>query len=129
LKFKDNSVFEAALMRYIDPGLARFPTAQGVDLMYNKMKMSDRLNNTARQHIPVWLKAYLRTHFYNGAGEHLSWTGNRLQLPYNMTDEYLAKIFPNKELGVSQYFKVDAINNPAVLSRALTAELVISDRF
>ncbi len=129
VKFKDSSLFESALMRAIDPGLATFPTAQGVDLMHNRMKLSRKLNNTARQHIPVWLKAYLRTHFYNGAGEHLSWTGNKSQLPYNLTDEYLDKIFPSKDLTISQYFRIDAINNPAVLSRALTAELVINNQF
>lgn len=129
LKFKEYSLFESALMRYIDPGLAKFPTAQGVDLMNNKMKLRERVNYTARRNMPVWLKSYLRKHFYNGAGEHLSWTGNRSQLPYNLTDEYLDKIFPDRKLAVSEYFRVEAINNPAVLSRALTAELVINDRF
>jgi asparagine synthase (glutamine-hydrolysing) len=129
VSFKDFSRFESALMRNIDPKLAKYPTAQGVDLMYDRMKMKDKMNNTARQHIPVWLKAYLRKHFYNGAGEHLSWSGNRSQLPYNFSDEYLEPIFPSKDLSIRQYFKIDSINNPAVLSRALTAELVINDRF
>jgi hypothetical protein len=129
LKFKDFSLFESALMRAIDPSLAKYPTAQGVDLMYNRMKLSRKLNTTARQHIPVWLKAYLRTHFYNGAGEHLSWTGNKLQLPYTLSHEYLDLIFPHTDFTISQYFHIDAIKNPAVLSRALTAELVINNRF
>jgi hypothetical protein len=129
IKFKDFSLFECALMRAIDPSLAKFPTAQGVDLMYNRMKLSRRVNNLARQYIPIWLKSYLRTHFYNAAREYLSWRGNKLQLPYNLSDEYLEKIFPAKDLNISQYFRIDTINNPTVLSRALTAELVINNRF
>jgi hypothetical protein len=96
--------------------------------MYNRMKLGRKLNNTARQQIPIWFKAYLRTHFYNKAGEDLSWTGNKLQLPYTLQHPYIDQIFPQPDIAISEYFRIDSINNPVMLSRALTADLVMNDR-
>jgi len=128
LKMKDWSQWESALMRAIDPDLAKYPTAQGIDLKNNRFKFKVRINQAARQHIPIWLKAYLRKHYYSGAEEHLKWSGNRMPLPYYLTREYLETILPLKELSVTEYFRIDSIDNPAVLSRALTADLVINNR-
>ena len=79
--------------------------------------------------MPLSLRSYIRKHFYYAAGESLRLRGNEFELPYYLTDRYLDKIFGSSELSISEYVQIDRISDPLFLSRVLTAELVITDRF
>jgi len=129
IRFKNLSIFEAALVKAIDPDLAKHPTSQGYDLFYHKIGLRKRMEYNVRLNMPFGLRAYLRKHFYSGAGERLRLKGNKFDLPYYFGKEYLAGIFKSDELALSEYVHLDEIANPSILSRVLTAELVVNDRF
>lgn len=129
LKYKQLSIFEAALMKSIDPDLAKYPTSQGVDLFNYRVALRSKAKYFATLHMPLWLKSYLRKHFWYAASEKFRLQGNKFELPFYLTKKYLDRIFHSNDLYMSKYIHIDKINNPQVLSRVLTAELVITDRF
>jgi asparagine synthase (glutamine-hydrolysing) len=129
LKYKDYHSFESALMRFIDPALARYPTSHGIDLLNNRFKLRPKVKYLITLNTPLWLKAYIRKNYWHQRTEILRLRGNRETLPFYLSRDYLSKIFPSHNLGVSQYIHTDKITDPDVLSRVLTAELVITNCF
>jgi hypothetical protein len=128
MRFKDLGVFEAALIKFIDPDLAKYPSSHGYNF-YDNIGLGVKLRYFARLNLPLWLKVYIKKHYYDQADERLTLHDGRTTLPFYLTRRYLDKIFTSKELVMSEYFHIDRIGDPQVLSRALTAELVITDRF
>jgi len=129
-KYKDHpSAFESALIKSIDPELARYPTSQQVNLYNNSVALSGKIRYLTRIYMPLWLKRYIRKHYYHAAGEKLRLSGNKFDLPYYLTEQYLDRIFRPDDFYMSKYVHINMMNDPQVLSRVLTAELVITDRF
>jgi asparagine synthase (glutamine-hydrolysing) len=129
LKYKNYFTFESALMKFIDPDLARYPTSHGIDLFYNRFKLNAKAKYLITLNTPLWLKAYIRKHFWYQRSELFRLHGNKSELPFFLTGKYLDRIFKTTDFQVSRYVHVDKITDPDVLSRVLTAELVITDRF
>jgi hypothetical protein len=129
LKCKNFYTFESALMKFIDPDLARYPTSHGIDLFNNRFKLSAKIRYLVTLNTPLWLKAYIRKHFWYQKSELFRLHGNKSDLPFFLNKKYLDRIFRANSFCMSQYVHIDKITNPEVLSRVLTAELVISDRF
>jgi hypothetical protein len=129
LKYKDYYRFESALMKYVDPELARYPTSHGIDLYNNKFELKPKMKYMITMNTPLWLKAYIRKHFWLQKNELFKLHGNKAELPFYMTKPYLDKIFDTRNLCMSEYVYIDKINDAEVLSRVLTAELVITDKF
>jgi asparagine synthase (glutamine-hydrolysing) len=128
IRFKHLGVFEAALIKFIDPSLAKYPSSHGYNF-YDNIDLRTKIRYFARLNLPLWLKVYVKKHYYDQVDERLTLRRNKLVLPFYLSRSYLDKIFLSKDLAISEYFHIDKINNPQVLSRALSAELVITDRF
>ena len=129
LKYKDFYFFEAALMKFIDRDLARYPTSHGIDLFNNRLKLSAKVKYLIALNTPLWLKAYVRKHVYHRNTELLKLQGNKSDFPFYLKNKYLDRIFQVNNICMSKYIHIDKIADPEVLSRVLTAELVITDRF
>lgn len=128
LKYKNFGVFEAALIKFIDPDLAKYPSQYGHNF-YDGITLSLKMQDYFKIHSPLWLKVYIRKHLWSATDVRLALRRERHVLPFYLSRSYLDKIFLSKGLAMSEYFHTDKIDNPRVLSRVLTAELVIADRF
>jgi hypothetical protein len=126
---KHPSAFESALIISIDPELARYPTSQRINLYKNSLYLPTKIRYFVRLNIPLWLRRYIRKHYYHAAGEKVRLSGNKFDLPFYLTEQYLDRIFKSEDLYMSKYVHIGMINDTSVLSRVLTAELVITDRF
>ncbi len=129
LKYKNYFTLESALMKIIDPDLARYPTSHGVDLFNNRLTPRAKLQYYATLNMPLWLRAYMRKHFWYQKKEVFKLGGNRDELPFYLTRKYLDKVFKVDNLHISEYVYPERITDPEVLSRVLTAELVITNSF
>ena len=129
IKHKDYYSFEASLMKFIDPDLAKYPTSHGIDLYNNRLKPLAKAKYFLTLNIPLWLRAYIKKHFWYQESELFRLRGNRVELPFYLTKNYLDRVFQSRDLYISKYVHIDRIYSPEVLSRVLTAELVITDRF
>jgi hypothetical protein len=128
-KYKNYFHLESALMKHIDAPLARYPTSHGIDLYNDHLETTARLKYLLTLNTPLWLKTYMRKHFWHQKTEILRLRGNYSALPFYLTPSYRSVIFPAGNLEVSRYVNIDRIIEPELLSRALTAELVVTDRF
>jgi asparagine synthase (glutamine-hydrolysing) len=129
LKYKDYFRLEATLMKYIDAKLAGYPTSHGIDLFSNHLETKAKLKYMVTLNTPLWLKAYIRKHYWHQKTEIIRLTGNSSTLPFYLAGRYLKRIFSAEDLCMSRYVDIEKIAEPDLLSRVLTAELVITDRF
>jgi asparagine synthase (glutamine-hydrolysing) len=120
LQYKQLGVFEAALIRSIDPHLARYRSAYGFSFS-GDIRPLTRIIYFSKVYTPVSLRPFIRKHLWK--------KGDKRCLPFYLTKEYLARVFPSSELCVSEYACVDRITNPDLLSRILSVELLVTDRF
>ena len=129
ITYKDYYSLEASLMKFVDPDLAKYPTSHGIDLYNNRFKLPAKAKYYLTLNIPLWLRAYIKKHFWYQESELFRLRGNKVELPFYLTKHYLDRVFPSHDLYISKYVHIDKIYSPEVLSRVLTAELVITDKF
>jgi len=116
-KFKFYGRFEAALIKFIDPALAKYPSLYGYNF-YDEPPLRKKTKETIYFNTPAFIKEIkIRKQF------------NSLSLPYYLKDDYISKIFDTKKLEISKYVHLDKITNPGMKSRALSLELLLKDIF
>ncbi|HEY97623.1 MAG TPA: hypothetical protein G4O16_05520 [Dehalococcoidia bacterium] len=128
LKYRNYGSFQASLIKYIDPDLAKYTSHYGYNF-YAPLPIRARLKDYAKLHVPIWLKAFIRKNFWNVNDVKFQLSKKQFPLPYYLSTEYRKRIFSNSELMVAEYFDLDKIRDPELLSRVLSAELIISNRF
>jgi asparagine synthase (glutamine-hydrolysing) len=120
LKDKNLGRFEAAVIRFVDPRLASYPSVYGFNFCDTVPPLA-KLKNAAVVHCPV----FVRPAIYR----ELERRRSRGAMPYYLSDRYLRTVLDPEDLEISRYVDIDRILDPGILSRALTAELIVSDRF
>ncbi len=113
IRFKEHGRFNAALIRSLDPALARYPSAYGWDFAGAPPLMA-RLRSRAQQNVPISWRLSRRRQRYLGR-----------PVPYYLEAPYLKELFGNRELAIREYLDPDRIHDPVKKARALTAELLL----
>jgi hypothetical protein len=122
IKYKNIGIFEAAIIKSIDPVLAKYPSEYGFNF-FDPLKSSTKIKYFFEINLPIFLRPFIRKHFLNRG------TIDKNKFPFYFKKNYLNKIFLFDHLTISKYFNIDKIDDPEILSRALTAELLLTDRF
>lgn len=126
LKFKDLGLFEAALIKFIDPDLAKYQSVYGFNF-FDGIPLNVRMEYFVKLHTPLCLRPWIRKRLW---GDHrLSLNRPKVELPFYLTEKYLYEIFGSEDMNVARYINISNISDPRILSRVLTVELVITDRF
>jgi len=122
-QYKSFGQFEAALIRKVDPDLAKYPSQYGFNF-YDQISWQTKMKDTIRE--------MLKSSFIFRPMMPLirnTIQARRCQMPYYLQKDYVQEIFNNRDLNVSQYIDVTKIKDPAILSRVLTLEFMIEDNF
>jgi asparagine synthase (glutamine-hydrolysing) len=128
LKYRNYGIFQSRLIKYIDPDLARYTSHYGYNF-YDPLPLKARIEFYTKLHVPVRLRAFIRRRFWNVNNVRLQLRKKQVALPFYLSTEYRDRIFANNDLRVSEYFNLDKIRDQELLSRVLSAELLISNRF
>ncbi|NQT89867.1 MAG: hypothetical protein HQ558_01265, partial [Candidatus Omnitrophica bacterium] len=120
LKFKNLGLFEAALIRYIDPALAKYPSIYGFNFSGKPGPLA-WAKYFAKISTPISLRPLIR--------RRLLYRSKATGLPFYLKDEYVKTVFPLGNLNISKYINLEKIDDPVILSRALSAELLITEKF
>jgi hypothetical protein len=127
-KFSDYSVFTAAMIKYLDPKLAKYDSHYGYNF-YDGMHLSGKIGQYAKLYTPVWLRGYIRKRLWQADRKKLTLTKKKPTMPYYLTKEFQNEIFKMNDFYISKYIDLDKIENWKILSRVLSAELIIRDAF
>jgi hypothetical protein len=121
-KYMYMGVFQAAVIKLIHPAIAKYPSQYGYNFYdYNNIPLQARIKEFTQFNTPTTLRPYLRAHLWH------QW--KKGDFPYYLSKEYLDTIFPSRELAISEYIDIDKIIEPKMLSRALSVELLINNKF
>ena len=118
-KQKELGVFEAALIKRINPRLAEYESAYGYSFA-GKPPLKDVFKNSLAVNLPVSAKRILRKCRYRFS---------RLNIPYYLQQDYIDTVIPVGGSFINEYFDVKNIRDPFMLSRIQTINLVLSDPY
>lgn len=116
---KELGIFEAALIRRLNPRLAGYDSAYGYSFD-TKPGLAAQLKNTLELNLPVAVKRQLRKLKYRSAS---------LDMPYYLQESYISSVIPAETATVNRYFEMDNIRDPLMFSRLQTVNLVLSGLF
>lgn len=119
-KRKDLGRFHAALIRRADPALAKYPSVYGHPFS-GPIPWRVRLRNAALVNSVYFPNRLVRVLKSRGK--------TPAQLPWHLQPSYLREVVDLRSLEVSSFVHVDRIRAPSLLSRALTVELLLTNRF
>lgn len=117
LRHKHLGRFQAALIRHIDVELAKYPTVYGFNFC-DEVGVSRQLGDLLMRNTPIFIRPFLRRQVRR----------HKHHKPYFLQDEYLAGMFCLDKLAINEFVKVRQIEDPNLLSRALSLELLIEDK-
>ena len=118
-KQKECGIFEAALINQINPKLASYNSAYGHNFS-DKPTVKTRIKNSMAVNIPIAMRRTLRQYRYRLL---------RSQLPIYLHQDYINSVVPKDGLYMQEYFNLENIRDPLMLSRLHTINLVLSDPF
>lgn len=114
--------FKAALINFIDPTLAKYPSGYGFRFSdYTRIPAKVKLKNFFRYHTPAAIRPFLRAHYWKQE--------TKGKFPYYLSEEYQNAIFRSPELSVSEFIDTKKISDSDMLSRVLTCEILLNDNF
>ncbi|MFM8331881.1 MAG: hypothetical protein ACKN9T_09345 [Candidatus Methylumidiphilus sp.] len=114
IKHKYCGEFQARLIQFLAPTLAKYPSHYGINFS-DPIPPRYRLLRLIERNIPLKIRLLKRSK--------ISLAGPR---PYYFADDYLSQVFDLSNLKVAEYVDIDKIDNPEILSRALSVELLLS---
>ena len=109
----------AAPRRHIDPHLARHPSNYGFSFS-RPAPWQVRLRTALETHAPISARPLYRR---------LMSKVTRIPMAYYLEEPYFRGVFGGGPFEISPFVHVDRIRDPAILSRALTVELILTGRF
>lgn len=113
IREKELGRFNSALIRSLDPALARYPSAYGHDFA-GPMPLKLRLRTLVQQQVPVSWRLSRRRGRYRGRTQ-----------PYYLGASYCEALFGKRPLAIREFLDPDRIHDPIKRARALTVELLI----
>lgn len=119
LRFKNGGRFQAALIRRVDPALAAHPSVYGHDFR-SPLPLTARITSAAIVHA----RLFTRPLFYKAREK----SQTRRHPPLTVSPQQYSRVLGSGPLEIERFVALDRIPDPLVLSRALTAELLLQDR-
>ncbi len=119
LEAKNHGRFHAALIRQVAPRLARYTSVYGHPFD-RPVPIGARLRTAAAVHLSRPLQPLFR--FVKGRRQ------RRSTMPWYLAEECVGAVLGTGPLEVSRYICLDRIKSASLLNRALTLELVLTDR-
>jgi len=120
MRYKEYARFVRALNRYVDPGLAKYPSIYGYNFV-DPPGWRPKMKEYFKVHTPICLRRFIREKFLHRP--------SRNGLPPYLSREHLETIFDLKRLEISRYIDIRRIRQLPMLSRALTVELLLTERY
>jgi hypothetical protein len=121
-KYKYLGIYMAAIIRLINPAVAKYASQYGHNFYdYDKIPLKRRIMSYLQYHTPPAWRPFLRAHYWRQEGKG--------KFPYYLTREYLDVVFPSSDLIISEFVDTKKISDRGMLSRALTVELLLTERF
>lgn len=112
--YKYCGALHSALIRAAAPSLARYESAYGINFS-DRIPLGYRLKRALERQYPLSLRLLKRKRE----------SSKPQPMPYFFGREYLDSILDMDSLAISDYVNVNKINNPEILSRAFSIELLI----
>jgi asparagine synthase (glutamine-hydrolysing) len=122
-EYKSYGQFEAALIKNIAPDLAKYPSQYGFNF-YDGISHRERLKESIKETCKSSFLLRPLMPFIQNALK-----AKKHKMPYFLHQDYLKEIFNHRDLNICQYIELDRVTDPAILSRALTLELIMEDIF
>lgn len=116
IRYKNNGVFQAAIITAVDPRLASYTSSYGYNFT-EPLPAKQRAAGFAKRNVPVWLRPQLRKRYRQFASSK----------PYWLSDEYVGTILDLKQMTVAGHISIDGIRNMDMLSRVYSVELLLHD--
>lgn len=114
-----NGAFEAALIRRLDPNLARYPSIYGFNF-YDPIPLG--VPPGGRRPGLFWLPLLARLR-----RRHRGSTARAR--PFYLWDEYVGEVVDIRAMRIAEYVHLNRITDVDMLNRALTVELLLADTF
>jgi len=120
IRYKEHAGFVRALNRYVDPALAKYPSIYGYNFI-DPLGWGPWTKECLKVHTPVCLRRFLRQHFLHRPSTN--------DLPPYISRDCLETIFDMKSWEIARYVDIERIRQSGTLRRALTVELLLTDRY
>jgi hypothetical protein len=114
IPYKYCGEFQAKLIKALDPALAKYPSSYGINF-FDPVPAKYRLLRMAERNIPLKIRLLKRSAVKSSETK-----------PYYFNEDYIGNIIDMKNLQISDLVDVDKLDNPELLSRALSVELLLS---
>lgn len=113
IKYKHYGRFEAELIKFIDPSLAKFSSEYGINF-FDNLSLKYKIKQNMKYHFPVFLRPIARKIKSN----------NYNYSPYFTEQAYLNNVFNSKDFFTSEYVSINSVKNSDILSRVYTIEML-----
>ncbi len=113
IEYKFHGRFHAALIRSIDPAIARYRSAYGVNF-YDDVPLKTRIQRTIEMKMPIGIRVLNRRRRHQ-----------ENHRPRLLDGDYFKSVFGDRPFAMSEFVNFDQIGDQEILARALTAELLI----
>lgn len=114
IRYKYCGRVHAALIRQAWPSLAHYESDYGIDFT-GHIPSSYRLRRMLDRHIPLAVRLLARKRH----------AGRMADKPYYMDNGYLESVFNLRSMTIDEYIDLSKLNDPELLSRALSIELLL----
>jgi hypothetical protein len=106
---------QAEIIKRVDPILAGYKSSYGINFS-DAIPAKYRFKRMVERHIPLAIRQLKRRISPAGYGH----------IPYYMSEEYIKCLMDTNDLQISEFVDINKINNPEILSRALSIELLLA---
>lgn len=114
IRYKYCGKIHAELIRRASPSLASYQSDYGINFT-DPIPAKYRFRRMVDRHIPFSIRMLARRHKPR----------NVVARPYYLNDDYLQTVFDLKSMAISQYVDVKSLDDPELLSRALSVDLLL----
>lgn len=130
VKYKNNGGFEADLIKFLDPDLAKIRSNYGFNF-YDKQPFKSTLIEWFKIHTPLNFKKIVKkiVRTKKNKDNRPFYVENKYVQESLQISDYVKGMLDVKQLAVEEYINFDQVSDPAVVSRALSVELLLKDKF
>jgi hypothetical protein len=116
LKFKYHGRLQSALIHYLDPALASYPSTYGPNFT-DRPPLLKQLKTSAKMHLPLRVKRAKRMRSKSSAQT----------MPWYLERDLLSETINFDDAAINEYVDLQQLQDPLRLSRALTVELLLAE--
>ncbi len=116
IRFKYCGRFEAALIGHIDAALAKYDSQYGINFS-DPIPLAYRVSHWANRSVPLPMRLIKRR---------LNLRKQARPMPYYLQGEHVRQVVDMRHLRISEFIDIDQIGDPALLSRALSVEVLLN---